>query len=207
MSGLGTRKAGARCDRPNASVSTGQRGSSLPVLAVADFFNQTLELKGDTFLCRGGAMARAPRGSGAYGGGRTQAVAARAYTSPHSRPAGDGLVRRQAIFGLPRIRDPSQPGIQSRREGRLSPQQDRLQPAGTEFATLAQQRRAVPKISLVGCRYQRRGSRQDIQIHDHAGPRHRHRCRSNRGKERRNIRYVRIDILRRTSIRYLIGDS
>jgi hypothetical protein len=82
MSGLGTRKAGARRDRPNASVSTGQRGSSLPVLAVADFFNQALEFKGDTFLCRGGAMARAPRGSRAYGGGRTQAVAARTYTSP-----------------------------------------------------------------------------------------------------------------------------
>jgi hypothetical protein len=51
---------------------------------------------------------------------------------------------------LAKRRDPLQPGIQSRREGRLSPQQDRVRLAGTEFAPSAQQCGAVSKISFGG---------------------------------------------------------
>src|SRR5215467_3843264 len=66
MRGLGTRKAGARSDGPDASMSAGQSRLSLPILAVADFFNHTFAFKGDdTFLLQershGTNSARLPR--------------------------------------------------------------------------------------------------------------------------------------------------
>jgi len=173
MRGLGTRKAGARSDGPDASMSAGQSRLSLPILAVADFFNHTFAFKGDdTFLLQershGTNSARLPRiRRRPIAGGRGAGL-----HIAHPCLAGDGLARRQAILGLLGICDSAQSGIQCRRDRGLSPQQDRVRPADTGFATSAQQSGAVSKISVVGCWHQGLRSRQDLQIHHHAGPRH-----------------------------------
>lgn len=90
---------------------------ALPILAVANFFNQTFN-PADRLLCRGGAIGtnatRPPRI------GRRQGCRRAGIHLAHARPAGDGLACRQTICRLFGIRRSSQPGIQPPREGRLS---------------------------------------------------------------------------------------